>query len=138
MYFDLQMTLFYLKLEMFNFLSIWYIYSMGILHRYKCNNCKYNIYSPSDIDYGMMAVTEPYICLDCKKVTSVLIGSYGNIYSSYCENLNQFSKEEIATFYKCGDCEGENIKTWSKYNRRCPKCNKRMYLDEKSGEILWD
>ena len=96
------------------------------------------MHSSSDIDYGMMAVIEPHICLDCKEVTSVLVGSYGNIYSPFVDNSKQFTKEEILNFYKCGDCDSENIKPWSKYNRRCPKCNHRMKQDETAPRMLWD
>ena len=45
---------------------------MGLLYQYKCEQCNYNVQSPSDIDYGMMAVVEPHICLDCKIVTVII------------------------------------------------------------------
>ena len=113
-------------------------FDMGISCKYKCINCKYNVYSSSDIDYGMMAVIEPHICLDCKEVTPVLIGSYGNRFFPDIDNSKQFTEEEIANFYKCDDCNSTNIKPWSKYNRRCPKCNYRMKQDKNAPEMLWD
>ena len=111
---------------------------MGILYKYICNNCEYNVHSSSDIDYGMFAVIEPHICLDCQQVTSVLIGANGDIYNRYADNSGRFTKAEIDSFDKCGDCDSNNIKPWSKYNRRCPKCNNRMKQDKNSEVMLWD
>ena len=111
---------------------------MGTLYKYKCVHCEYNVRSSSDIDYGMMAVIEPSICFDCKIVTSVAIGSFGNMYNPYIDDLGSFSEEEIKSFFKCDDCNGKNIKPWSKYNRRCPKCNDRMVQDKNAPIELWD
>ncbi len=111
---------------------------MGILFKYKCVHCEYSVHSSLDTDYGMMAVTEPHICLDCKEVTAVLVGIYGKTYNPYIKSSGEFTKEEIRSFYRCGDCDGENIKPWSKYNRRCPKCNHRMKQDKDAPNVNWD
>ena len=109
-----------------------------MLYKYVCESCEYDVQSSSDIDFGMMAVVEPHTCLDCKIVTSVLIGSYGIMYNPHNDNLSLFSEEEIASFFKCEKCDGENIKPWSKYNRRCPKCNERMKEDKNGITVCWD
>ena len=111
---------------------------MGLLYQYKCKECNYNVQSPSDIDYGMMAVVEPHICLDCKIVTLASIGLYGDIYRPHIDKFSIFSKKEIKTFYKCEEYNGGNIKPWSKYNRRCPKCPGRMKKDEDALIECWD
>ena len=108
---------------------------MGTIYKYACNNCDYTVRSSADVDYGYMAVTEPHICFNCKEVIGVLIGAHGDVYSPYISNNEDFSKEQIDRFNKCDNCGGENIKLWSKYNRRCPKCNERMSQDKTAVKI---
>jgi ssDNA-binding Zn-finger/Zn-ribbon topoisomerase 1 len=111
---------------------------MGISYRFICNNCNYDVHSSGKLDFGMKAVTDPHICLDCNEVIDTLVGYCGELFIPDVSTEEEFTEDEIDELYRCDQCKGNNIKKWSKYNRRCPKCNDRMRIDKIADEVLWD
>ena len=50
---------------------------MGTAYLFKCTNCDYSTESSGKKDWGMCGTVRPYICNDCKELTDVLIGKFG-------------------------------------------------------------
>lgn len=105
---------------------------MGQTFIYKCSNCGYEVETSGKKDFGMRSVVKPYICNDCKVITDVLIGEFGE----------EFSKDKkpdgYSDFYKCTECGGENISVWNTTKKPCPKCGSKMKTDPDSPIMLWD
>ncbi len=105
---------------------------MGQTFTYKCTNCNYEVETSGKKDCGFHAVVRPYICNDCKIINDVLIGEYGKVFNK--EKLTKDQKD----FYKCSNCDGENIVVWDNKKKPCPKCGNKMIKDPKKPIILWD
>lgn len=105
---------------------------MGQTFTYKCSECNYQVQSSGKIDFGFHAVMRPYICNNCKIITDVLIGESGRIFR------NDKLMSDQTDFYKCSECEGENIIVWDNKKKTCPKCGGKMMKDSKEPIMMWD
>ena len=105
---------------------------MGQWYTFKCSKCDYEVRSSGEKDCGMLAVVEPYICNDCRKITDVQIGEIGMVISP--ELLNADQEKD---YYRCHHCGGKNITKWNTQTKPCPKCGSRMKKDL-STIISWD
>ncbi len=106
---------------------------MGHSFNYKCSKCGYSARSCGGLDYGMNAVLETYICVDCNELVDVLVGECGIKYPE--ETLKPKQKKE---FYLCEECRGKNILKWDIRKKPCPKCKGRMKIDPHAATVLWD
>ena len=88
---------------------------MGSFKTYKCDKCDYHVETCGDLDQGRMAVLRPYICKYCKIVTDVLVGEVGM--EIHKEILHMLNKDDKNNYYKCDQCNGENIYIWNTKSR---------------------
>ena len=90
-------------------------------------------------DYGMMAVTDTYICKSCKKIVDVTVGEYGVTYTKEDVITKKKNKETDLDFYVCPECNSDiNLMKWNKTKRPCPKCDGKMEKDVYGVTMLWD
>jgi Zn finger protein HypA/HybF involved in hydrogenase expression len=108
-------------------------------YTFKCNKCAYEVMTSGGYDYGMLAVTDTYICSTCKKIVDVTFGEYGKTYNigEVLQKKNN-SKTDL-NFYTCPDCGSEtNLIKWSDIKRPCPRCDGIMEMDYFGETLLWD
>jgi hypothetical protein len=55
-------------------------------------------------DYGMLAVTDTYICSTCKKIVNVTVGEYGKTYNIGEALQKKNNSETDLNFYTSPDC----------------------------------
>ena len=105
---------------------------MGQSYLFKCTKCNYKVESSGRKDCGMIAMVEPYICNDCKKITDVQIGESGK--EILPEDLNKGQEKD---YYRCSHCGGKNITKWNIQTKPCPKCGNKMKKDP-TISTCWD
>ena len=92
----------------------------------------------------MHYVVSPHICNDCRIITDVAVGMFGQSYlrasfDNPKENkLPDFIIESKNEFYRCEDCNGDNIIDWDSKLGECPKCDGKMILDKSIPALNWD
>jgi len=117
---------------------------MGTSHTYKCDNCAYSVETSGEVSYGMHYVFSPFKCNDCKIITDVIVGLFGEIYfeeqfkDPVANMIPDFVLEEKDKFYCCEKCNGKNIASWDSALRNCPKCNGRLNIDPSMPSVNWD
>ena len=111
---------------------------MGTKYNFKCNKCGYSVVTSGGHDFGMMAVTNTYICKNCKKIVDVIVGEYGVTLTKEAA-IDKKKKNEIdLNFYSCPECGSDkHLINWDITKRVCPKCDGYMNEDL-SVKILWD
>lgn len=112
---------------------------MGTSYTFKCNKCNYSVQTSGKLDYGMLAVTNTYICNSCKEIVDVLVGLRGEIFLKEKIKKKEY-QEEIYDFkfYSCPLCGADTLTKWDARSKPCPKCDGKMRKDENGGMILWD
>ncbi len=105
---------------------------MGQSFTFRCVKCDYSIESSGKRDWGMMYVVKPYTCNDCNEITDVIIGQMGH------DIPKDELTEEQRDFYKCNNCNSENITVWDIKRKPCPKCGCKMQIDSTAGTVMWD
>ena len=86
----------------------------------------------------MMAVTDTYICTECKEIVDVLVGQYGEIYIPD-PPTGEVSENNDSDYNKCPECEtGKHLVEWNTRKKPCPRCDGRMKVDPNGPVILWD
>ena len=115
-----------------------YLLAMGTRFSYKCNNCDYKVMISAGHDFGMVAVTNTYICKSCKEIVDVAVGEYGKTFTKEEVNLKKRSKLDLA-FYRCPECGSDkHLVKWNSKKRPCPRCDGKMEKDLNGEMILWD
>jgi ribosomal protein L37AE/L43A len=112
---------------------------MGTKLTFKCNNCGYWVTTSGGPDYGMVAVTETFICKSCKNIVDICVGAYGKTYTR--EEILQKKKgsDSGLDFYTCPECgSGEKLVKWDETIKPCPRCDGKMEQDINSVIISWD
>ena len=106
---------------------------------FKCNKCGYQVMSSGGHDYGMLAVTDTYLCKSCKEIVDVCVGESGETYSKEEVLLKKSKSETDLDFYICPKCGSDkNLVKWNKSKRPCPKCDGKMEKDTNGEIIMWD
>ena len=112
---------------------------MGTLYPFRCNKCGYQVTTSGGHDYGMMAVTDTYICKSCKAIVDVLVGKYGETFSKEDIQLKENNSESDLHYYVCPICHSDKqLEKWSKEERRCPRCEGKMGIISRVNFISWD
>ncbi|HPF03397.1 MAG TPA: hypothetical protein P5180_04690 [Bacteroidales bacterium] len=112
---------------------------MGEKRIYKFSKCGYSLMSSGGKDYGMLAVTDTYICTSCKKIVDVCIGEYGKTYPRKEVLTKEIRSEAGLDLYVCPSCGSEkNLVKWNKSKRPCPQCGEKMQADKSGLTVLWD
>lgn len=111
---------------------------MGTSFTYKCNKCDYQVLTSGQLDFGMIAVVDTFICKSCKAIVDVTVGEYGKVFTKKEVALKLIKSENDLDFYCCPDCGSEKkLVKWNNKIRPCPCCDGEMAED--SGDfILWD
>ena len=113
---------------------------MGTSYAFKCNNCNYSVLTSGKKDIGMRAVTDTYICNSCNEIVDVLVGLHGETFLKEEIWIRKEQDETIdeSEFYKCPECDSEDITKWNTTKKPCPKCNGKMKIDKKGEVMMWD
>jgi hypothetical protein len=116
---------------------------LGLLYTFKCNKCNYSVATSGKNSSGRKYAISPYICRDCKIITDVVVGIYGDeIPKEIFENSKLYApsyiKENKNEFYKCEECENKNIDFWDSSSAECPKCDGAMVIDKDAPIIAFD
>ena len=117
---------------------------MGTRYTFECNKCNYKLESSGKPSSAMLYVVSPYLCIDCKIITDVAVGIYGDSYSKeFIDNLKRhllpsFIKDHKDDFYKCEECNGENLESWDSEKGDCPKCDGNLSIDKDAPIMCWD
>ena len=112
---------------------------MGTSFTFKCNKCSYEVMTSGKHDFGMLAVTDTYICKTCNEIVDVCVGEYGKTYTKEEIVLKTIKSENELDFHKCPECSSDtNLVKWNNRKRPCPKCNGKMEKDSNGEMILWD
>jgi hypothetical protein len=106
--------------------------AVGTSYLFRCNHCGYAVESSGQLDFGMLAVVEPYICSDCKELTDVLVGVRGEVFP-----FDKLSAKQKRELYRCDKCKSRKIEKWDAQKQSCPKCGKRMKKDD-TPTMSWD
>lgn len=102
---------------------------MGMAFRFQCTACAYGATVSGRRDIGELAVVDTRVCLSCREVVDVRIGSFGRDGPSGDPELDR-------SLGLCPLCSGKNLRAWPR-QRPCPRCGARMVAGE-SPELLWD
>ncbi len=90
-------------------------------------------------DFGMLAVTDTYICTSCKKVVDVTVGEYGVTYTKSDVLAKRMNNDTDLDFYVCPECgSNKNLVKWNKSKQPCPKCDGKMEKDTNGEIMMWD
>jgi DNA-directed RNA polymerase subunit RPC12/RpoP len=112
---------------------------MGTRYTFRCNKCRYEVKTPGGHDLGMLAVTDPYICKNCKKIVDVTVGEKGVTYSKEDIFIKKANKETVLDFYLCPECRSDlDLVKWDTTKRPCPRCDGKMMKDANALTMLWD
>jgi len=112
---------------------------MGTTYSLKCNKCGYQVLTSAGHDYGMVAVTDTYICKTCKAMVDVMVGEYGVTYSKEEAQSKKGKSGADLKFYICPDCNsGANLEIWDPKEKPCPKCDGKMGKDKHGMVAMWD
>ena len=102
---------------------------MGTSYEFRCSECEYSVSVSGGRDVGMFAVVMTQMCLDCKEIVDVRIGSYGLDGPTGDPEIDK-------DLNVCPNCKGFNLCVWTA-KHPCPKCGGRM--DEGDGPVvMWD
>jgi len=103
---------------------------LGTHFKFNCTRCRYTATVSGGLDYGMVAVVQTKICLDCRELVDVLIGARDKV------GDKTGAPERDAEMNLCPLCQGKQLETWPE-TRPCPRCNKPM---QDNGELveMWD
>ncbi len=98
---------------------------MGTLYTFKCNKCKYSVQTSGQLDYGMVAVTDSYICNTCKRIVDVLVGLGGEKFTKdeILVRKKRMMNLMISNFHLCTECGSDDITEWDITSKPCPKCD---------------
>ena len=112
---------------------------MGTSYTFRCNKCNYSVQTSGKLDYGLLAVTNPYVCNSCKQIVNVLVGLRGEIFLEERIKKKEYPEENYDfKFYLCPVCGADTITEWDTRRKPCPKCDGRMRIDKNDGMIMWD
>lgn len=112
---------------------------MGQTYTYKCHKCNYTVMTSAGKDFGMMAVSDTYICKSCKEIVDVMVGKFGKTFSKGDILIMKNNGESVSDFYACPICGSEkHLEKWSKKDKPCPRCDGKMRKDSKGETMLWD
>ena len=88
------------------------------------------------LDYGMLAVTDTYVCKTCRAIVAVCIGEYGKIHPKEEIALKKIKSVNDLDFYNCPNYGSDtNLEKWNNRKRPCPKCDGKRDKDEKWRNI---
>jgi len=111
---------------------------MGANYNFKCNKCGYKALTTGGHDFGMVAVTDTYICTDCKRIIDVTVGEYGKTFTKE-EILIKKKNDPDLHFFVCPACGSDkNLIKWDENIRPCPKCDGEMKKENKGPVLMWD
>lgn len=99
---------------------------MGRRHDWICGDCSYSVVTSAGRDRGFFAMTETFVCLDCKEIVDGIIG----------EQPTRMGKVEAKEPH-CPKCEGNNLIVWDLSKKPCPKCGHELKLGKTRMEF-WD
>ena len=102
---------------------------MGESFEFRCSECGYATMVSGGRDVGMIAVVKTQVCLDCKKVVDVQIGSYGRDGPTGDPQLD----EDLDI---CPECKGRKLSPCPT-RHPCPKCGGKMIKDADTV-VRWD
>ena len=106
---------------------------------FKCNKCGYRVMTSGKRDYGMVNVTETFICKTCNNIVDVCLGEYGQIYTREEILLKKKGPESGLTFFTCPKCGSDkDLMKWDEAKKPCPRCIGSMENDINSLIIEWD
>ena len=113
---------------------------MGVWKQYRCAKCDYTYNGSAGLDFGFVAVTDTFACLDCQTLTDIEIGKSGVINDKI---LTPITKDEIKLsrkYLKCGHCKSGNIEKWNSKRKPCPvvDCSGKLIVDPLGAVTLWD
>jgi hypothetical protein len=113
---------------------------MGTIYTYRCNKCNYSVQTSGKLDYGMLAVTNTYICNSCKQIVDVLVGLRGETFHKEEIKIKKENNDEIYDFkfYSCPSCDFDDITEWDTKRKPCPKCDGQMRKGKNDEMLLWD
>ena len=112
---------------------------MGTSYNYKCDKCNYSVQTSGGFDFGMLAVTDTYICTQCKEIVDVSVGVYGEKLSLEESQKKQIELQLQMDFYKCPKCGSyKHLILWDTKKKPCPKCKGRLKKDDFGVEVMWD
>ena len=98
---------------------------MADFRTYKCRKCGYKVLTEPQGHYALMSGSYyNFKCTKCKEIVSVRSDDIGHQgWDLHCP--------------KCG-ADNNHLFSWNPVEGHCPKCNRKMYLDEEAGLILAD
>ena len=106
---------------------------------YRCNKCGYQVSASGGHDFGMMAVTDTYICTSCEEIVDVTVGEQGNTFTKEDIQSGMNKILEASDFYKCPLCGSDKyLVLWDNNLRPCPKCDGKMEKVSDEGVAFWD
>jgi DNA-directed RNA polymerase subunit RPC12/RpoP len=112
---------------------------MGQKSTYRCNLCEYTVLTSGGHDYGFSAVTDTYICRNCREIVDVLVGVDGETYTIEEAKNIKTPNRTSGNFYKCPKCKSDiHIIKWNTKRKPCPRCMGTLILDKEGNYILWD
>ena len=112
---------------------------MGESFTYECIKCDYSVMTSAGLDYGMLAVVETHICLNCRIIVDICVGEYGKVYSREELDMHPEKNNPDMDYYKCPMCGDDSaLVKWDKRKRPCPRCDGGMDRDPKGESLLWD
>ena len=105
---------------------------MGQHTTYKCTNCSYSTLIAGRRDVTMTAVTDTFICRNCKELVDIVVGEFGQ--------LSPIEIDKKNPGYTCPNCgSGSHLKKWKPHKRPCPKCGTgKMEIDENGSVVMTD
>lgn len=89
--------------------------------------------------YGMIAVTDTYICKSCREIVDVLVGEYGETFTKEDIQEKVNKGESDLHYYVCPICHSDKqLEKWSKEGKPCPRCDGKMGITSRVNFISWD
>lgn len=98
---------------------------MGVIYRFCCPNCNYELVVSKGWDRGKLAAVEPMICNQCSELQNIEV-EYFNDWDT--------RKSTEKPIQECRECQSKDLRLWTDGN--CPKCG--TSLGDGEVYIMWD
>ncbi len=113
---------------------------MGISKTYRCTKCDYQYFGSAGDGQGFVAVVRTYSCLNCHKLSDLLVGKYGMIDYNLIYGMTKTGAKAKRKKLKCEECKSVDVIVWDSENKPCPvkDCTGTLVEDPNGEAILWD
>ncbi len=89
--------------------------------------------------YGMIAVTDTYICKSCREIVDVLVGTNGKTISMEDALKKSTEGEDNFGYYICPICDSDkDLEIWDTEEKPCPRCDGQMRRTNRLDFYMWD